>query len=113
MLVFALRATDVDLVADRLAEALTWPFAKHNSMYLGDYCLHRVPGLREVKVRWNRDPLHNPATDPPEERHRERGHPEYDVLIYASLPPSEVTGFQEALKAQFPEAVLIRSEKPG
>ena len=79
MPVFGLRATDVDAVAGQLAAALQWQFDKRNSSYIGDYCLHQVEGVREVKVRFNRDPLYNPETDPPEERYREQTHPDCDT----------------------------------
>lgn len=110
MIAFALKATDVDLVVASLAEVLKWPFAKHHSMYLGNYCLHRVTGVREVKVRENRDPLHNPATNPPDERFHERNYPAYNVLVYATLPVNEEAAFITAVRETFPDAVAVHNK---
>ncbi len=106
MLVFGLRAIDVDEVADQLAALLSWPFEKRNSSYIGDYCLHEE-GDREVKVRFNRDPFYKPNVDPPEDRYCEPSHPDCPVVIHATLSLAERATFEAALKECFPDAVFV------
>src|SRR5436190_1734084 len=103
MLVFGLRATDVDAVADQLAAILSWTFEKRNSSYLGDYCLFKDAG-REVQVLFNRAP---------EDHYFERDYPECGIVIYASLTPQEAAQFRASFTARFPDAVLISESSLG
>ncbi len=67
---YGLAEVDVDAVAERLAEALSWPFERRESSYLGPYCLLRGPDGGKIQVYYNEDPMHDAALAPPDERLR-------------------------------------------
>jgi hypothetical protein len=113
---FGVRASDADGVAEQLGDVLDLRFEKHRSLYWGDYCLYRAAARGEIRVYRNHDPMHRLGSAPPEERFFEPRFPDCGVLVYAYLATDEQVRLQEGLRVIFPDAVLIRPEasaEPG
>src|SRR5215469_7670977 len=56
----------------------------HDSLYLGEYYLGRLPGQQSVRIRHNIDPIHDPQSDPPEEHFAEPKFQDSPLLLEVS-----------------------------
>jgi hypothetical protein len=115
---YGIKASDADRVAEQIGAALALQFEKHRSAYWGDYCLYPPTKLRrsvqgKIRVYYNHDPMHRPGSSPAEEQFFEPRFSDYGVLLYAYLTADELERFRQGLVVTFPDAVLIRAEGPA
>jgi hypothetical protein len=78
---FAVAASEPSQVVDCLRNGLGVDFQARESSYWGEYWL--AEWLCDLQVFRNADPLHDPQTDPPEERFFEPAHACFPVLVNA------------------------------
>jgi hypothetical protein len=109
---FGLMTEDPDATADRLGAAMGMPVERHRSLYYGDYSLCRGSGGGRIRVCRNRDAIYRPEVHPPEHRFLRPEYPADWMLLEADLTREELLRLREALRSEFPEAVLLQSWAP-
>jgi hypothetical protein len=106
---YGVMAAEPDAVADCLSAAARMPVERHRSVYYGDYSLCRGSGRGKVRVCHNRDPMYIPGKHPPEDRFLRPELPADWILVEAYLDEDELERLRKALRACFPDAVLLHS----
>jgi hypothetical protein len=104
---FAVRADDVDGIADRLEVAFGLLLERRSNSYRGEYRLGAIDS-GELRVFENSDPMCIDGDDDPEDKFFESDFSNYGVLVDIEGPETAVESVREGLKSVACAAVEIR-----